>query len=183
MPEPEKGQEGTEPQVEDNAPNPLDYYDRIDTSKAERIAGVGGSKRQEARGEPSKFQQFLERGRETLERAKATGGRIAERIGERYPEAKEVARLAGEFARAEGTERVAKAGARQVAGSAVPVIANTSMAIYDAWDTYRDFRQFVDQARKHSDIKPVKDSQTPKPFHELAQQQKEAAANKHVIFF
>lgn len=179
MPESGKGEEGTEPQFEENAPDPLDYYDRVDTSKAERIAGIGSSKRQEVRGEPSKFQRYLERGRDTLQRAKMTGGRIAERIGERYPEAKEFVRLAGEFARAEGTERVAKASARQVAGSAVPVIANTSMAIYDAWDTYRDFRQFVEQARKHSDIKPVKDSQTLKPFHELAQQQKEAAANKH----
>lgn len=185
MPEPREGQEGTEQQVEQNAPDPLDYYDRIDTSKAEKAAGIGGTRPKEAGKEPSKLQQYFERAKDVLERAKGSEfyreakGFAQSESRENVMSGKEFRELMVRFAREEGTERLAKAGARQIAGSALPVIANTSMAIYDAWDTYRDFRQFVEQARKHSDIKPVKDAKNPKPFYEIAQQKKEAEAIKH----
>jgi len=44
------------------------------------------------------------------------------------------------------------------------------MGAYDAWDTYKDLRVFIQHARTQ-ELKPVLNSQNQKPFHELAQQQ------------
>lgn len=155
------------------------------TSKAEKAAGIGGSKPKNTGRESSSFQRYLERAKDVLERAKGTelyreAKGFAQSTGrDNVMSGKEFRELAIQFIREEGAERVAKAAGRQVIGSSVPVIANTAMAIYDGWDTYRDFRHFVEQARKHSDIKPVKDSQIQNPFYKVAQQQKEAAAIEH----
>jgi hypothetical protein len=194
MPEPGKGEEGTEQQVEENAPDPLDYYDRVDTSKAEKIAGVGGSKTKEARGEPSKFQRYLEHAKESISRAKAIGERATERVGERYPRTREIPRLVKEFARAEDgkdvramaslflskeaadelkqevVEHAAKAAVRQGIGSTVPGWGNAGMAAYSIYDFGKSVKQFIDENK----LKPQNEIKPARPLHEVAQEQREA---------
>lgn len=144
-------------------------YERPDSSKAEGKAGIGKTNG-ESRA-PTKFQQYMQRAKDSLAQVKAIGERkgkefIRSEARENVMSVKEFQELAVKFARDEGVERVAKAGGRQIAGSSVPAWGNIAMGAYDAWDTYKDFRTFVQYARQHKELKPGNFTSA-KPYHEV----------------
>jgi hypothetical protein len=147
MPEPGKGEEGTEQQFEENAPAPLDYYDRVDTSKAEKIAGVGGEKSREVGAELSKFQRYMQRAREELSQAKATRERAAEWVGrtkarmelleQKYPKTYQTVRTVGSIAR--GKTLIGRIG---------PDIINVPESYREiAGKEFEGIDQFIEQAK------------------------------------
>ena len=121
-----------------------------------------------------------EQNRENNPRSRKTlKERLADKIStlkQKYPKTAETTRLVGKYVHEKGKERWQKAAARQVAGSAMPGWGNAAWGAYDAVDTYRDLKAFIQHARNHPELKPHKSQG--KPYHRVVKEQREKAAEK-----
>ena len=101
-----------------------------------------------------------------------------DKLEQKYPKTAETVRLLGRYTREKGKERLEKAAARQAAGTSIPAWGNAAMGAYEAWDTYKDVKAFIQHAKTHPDLKPSNLKKQEKPYYQLVQEKREADAKK-----